>query len=162
MTTPTPRTLEELVQLLQDGDEYYLHSEDLERLGLSTIIKHRLESWSMSRAEFGHDPVDMIKVEPPSEAETALAQITEQINWAIQSLVEASQGRTRSEASWLIDSHVQRAQAEAQIAQAQASYAIALQLRRLTDLLEESLPEISKHIDDIPEALEYVGNRIPS
>jgi hypothetical protein len=143
----TPHTLEELVRMLQDDDEYYFHNADLERLGLSTIIKHRLESWSMSRAEFGHDPVDMIKVEPPSEAETALAQITEQINWAIQSLLEASQGRTRSEASWLIDSHLQRAQAEAQIAQAQAQYAIALQLRELHELLENSLNNINLAIE---------------
>lgn len=159
----TAHTLEELVQLLQDERKYYFGSDELEKLGLSEIIKHRLESWGMPAAIYDpkggmelalphgpegdwrnsfevqpdppHDPVDMIKVEEPSDAEMALVQITAMISDAAQDLQKADDAGS-PEVSWLIDLHAQRAQAQAQIAIAQASYAIALQLSRIGDLCE--------------------------
>jgi hypothetical protein len=105
-----------------------------------------------------HDPVDMIKIEPPSEAEQELAIVSEWLNQAFEELDKPITGQS----SWKVEHHSQRAQAQAQIAQAQASYAIALQLRQLNELLEEALPAISQHIDQIGNELEFVASRIPS
>jgi len=106
-----------------------------------------------------HDPVDAIKVEPPSEAELILSHISEMI---VNGIEELNQSTTRSaQSSWNVELHSQRAQAWAQLANAQASYAIALQLRRLTDLLEEGLPEISKRLDEISNSIDLVPGAMP-
>jgi hypothetical protein len=181
----TAHTLEELLSYLKDDHKYYFASDELVQLGLIPILENSLYGppvWGPAYPELtpgsqddteerwypgpdpgpdpdpAHDPLDMIKIEPPSEAEQELAAVSEWLDQASEELDKPTTGQS----SWKVEHHSQRAQAMALLAQAQASYAIALQLRRLTDLLEEGLPEISQRIDEIPDALEFVANRIPS
>lgn len=101
-----------------------------------------------------HDPVDMIKVSPPSQAEQELARVDGYIDTATETLKQIRPG---GEDSWGKDHQMQRVQALAQLAQAQAQYAIALQLREIQITLETSLDRIVDHLSDISGATDMPG-----
>ena len=86
----------------------------------------------------GHDPVDMIKTEP-DEASVAAAPITAMI-LSSQAALQRSSSAQPGDSSWAITEQTQRAQAYAQLAQAQASYAIYLELCKITEALQR-LPD---------------------
>ena len=104
------------------------------------------------------DPVDMIKVEPPSEAEQILSHVSEMITNGAEELNQSTSRSDRS--SWMTELHSQRAQAWAQLAQAQAQYATALQLREIGHTLETSLDRMVDFLSDIRDGIERVGDKV--
>lgn len=86
---------------------------------------------SVEHVEPTHDPVDMPHV-VPDEASVAAAPITAMIS-AAQTALHNARGKA---VSWELTEATQRAQAHAATAQAQASYAIYLELTKITEHLE--------------------------
>jgi hypothetical protein len=132
----TAHTLEELVTLLQDGRLYYFSSDELNKLGLAEIIKHRLESWTPAYPDETHDPVDMPKVDL-DESDVAITRADNLMADAQQAIrkgehfIERHQG-----ASYDITAQFQIAGTYAQLASAQAQFAAAYELRKIRELYE--------------------------
>jgi hypothetical protein len=157
MTDQPLRKLSELEALLVAEGDHTLNWREIAMLYQSAYDRGKSDGYL---GRVSHDPVDMPHIEPPSEASTVLALITDLIGQAQADLRKPAE-QSSNLSSWKIEHHSQRAQALAQIASANAQYTIALLLERLTELLEEGLPQISQNIDKISDAIELVPGAMP-
>ena len=114
-----------------------------------TKITHEEPSfpkWSDDLSEL-RDPVDMIKVEPGDEADVAIERADDLMADAAVALRTADNLGSET-SSWKITREYCRADSHSQLATAQATYAVAVELRKIT----EELPDITRQLGDLIDA----------